>query len=87
MRDQRASGGTLEERAVHTCNHCEAIVVMNPHRQRERAWCSGCDHYICDACAAAKGKSLKCRPMAKVVDELFENAARGITLPEGFQRG
>lgn len=67
--DNRVSGGGLHEAATHTCNHCQAIVVLNPERIRPRAYCRGCDSYICDACDAVKAQTLTCRTFAQVTDE------------------
>lgn len=35
-----------------TCSHCKNAVLKNPLRQRERAYCPKCNHYICDICEA-----------------------------------
>jgi hypothetical protein len=43
--------GKMLEMATITCSHCNSIVVKNPLRVRERAYCSKCDHYICDSCS------------------------------------
>jgi hypothetical protein len=32
------------------CIHCGSVVVINPNRVRERAYCRPCNHYICDCC-------------------------------------
>jgi hypothetical protein len=45
--------GKTFEQATLGCYHCGAHVVVNPLRTRDRGWCSKCDRYICDACAAA----------------------------------
>ncbi len=50
--DNRASGGGILEQHTIGCNHCGAHVVMNPDRQRARAYCPKCDRYICDICEA-----------------------------------
>jgi len=42
--------GTRVELPVATCAHCQAGVIMNPNRTRDRAWCSICDRYLCDNC-------------------------------------
>jgi hypothetical protein len=34
------------------CKHCNAVVVPNPWRVRERGFCRKCMRYICDYCAA-----------------------------------
>lgn len=57
------------EAPTFTCKHCQAIVVKNPDRKRERAYCRGCDHLICDPCAAIKQQTLTCRTFDQVIDE------------------
>ena len=63
------AGRGLFEAPTYTCSHCDAVVVMNPLRNRERAYCSNCDSYICDNCGVIKAKTLECRPMARIIDE------------------
>ena len=70
------SGRGLFETSTYTCSHCEAVVVQNPDRKRERAYCRGCDHMICDPCAAIKAQTLKCKTFKQVVDELMAQAAQ-----------
>jgi len=65
------SGRGLYESATYTCGHCQAIVVMNPQRTRERAYCRGCQHVICDGCAVVKAQTLECRPFEKWADEVL----------------
>lgn len=60
------------EAATYTCKHCQRIVVLNPERVRERAFCRGCNHRICDPCAAIKAKTLTCRTFDQVVDDYFK---------------
>lgn len=62
----------LFEAPTYTCSHCQYVVVMNPNRQRERAYCSKCDHYVCDGCGALKAMTGACLPMEKVFDEAME---------------
>lgn len=54
------------------CSHCQAVVVMNPLRNRERAYCTGCDRYLCDNCGAARAKTGICLPYIKFIDQLQE---------------
>lgn len=58
--------GTRYESATATCAHCNAIVVLNPGRTRQRGYCRRCDAYICDACQAKE-----CLPFDKVMDMEF----------------
>lgn len=63
------AGRRLVEVPTYTCTHCEAVVVMNPERVRPRYTCRGCDHMICDTCAAIKEKTGVCKTFAQLVDE------------------
>lgn len=74
-RPASAAGG-LFEAATYTCSHCQSIVVIEPKRTRERAYCAKCDHYICDACGVLKAQNGECRPMEKVFDEALEQAVQ-----------
>ena len=80
--DQRASGIPVANGASHfeadtyTCSHCQAVVVMNPARKRERYKCYGCAHHICDNCAAEMQANGVCTPYQKKVEEYFEQLAR-----------
>ena len=64
------------ETAVYTCSHCQRQIMKNPLRERERAYCRKCDHYICDQCAVVDN----CLPWAKIVDDELEAHARGTPL-------
>lgn len=44
--------GKVFETGSLTCSHCKNAVLKNPLRQRERAHCHKCNHYICDLCEA-----------------------------------
>lgn len=47
--DQSAClGGRKEENATLTCCHCQAQVIINPLRTRERNFCRKCYAYVCD---------------------------------------
>ena len=60
------------EAPTYTCSHCQAVVVMNPLRTRDRAYCTGCDRYICDSCGFARSQGAACKPYPEFVDELLE---------------
>lgn len=62
--------GRLFEAATMTCQHCQAIVIKNPGRDRERAYCMACaGAYICDLCDAERRKpDYQHLPMKKIVD-------------------
>lgn len=67
--DDRASGGQNQEFRTQTCNHCHAVVIMNPERIRPRGFCRRCDSYLCDACEAARQVTLTCRTMDEITDD------------------
>lgn len=76
------AGRGVFEAATITCAHCCRVMVRNPLRTRDRAWCSKCDRYICDWCGAAMAKSGECRDIERIVEELQSAAARGATEAE-----
>lgn len=70
-----AGRGVFEAPTI-TCSHCHAVVVLNPLRNRERAYCRKCDHYICDGCGVVHAQSGGgCRSFNKFLDEVQEKAA------------
>lgn len=66
----------LFEAPTYTCSHCNAVVVLNPNRQRERAHCRGCDHLICDNCNVIRLQTMKCKTFKQIVDETILAAER-----------
>ncbi len=68
------AGRGLFEAPSFTCKHCCTVVVLNPLRRRERAYCSHCDAYICDRCGAIMAATGVCKPFRQIVDEI-QNAA------------
>lgn len=78
--DNRAAGGANFEVATYTCTHCESVVVLNPERTRERFKCRGCNHLICDGCAALRTAGATCKTYAQHLDELYETESR-VTQP------
>lgn len=76
--DGRPAGGPLVERATYTCTHCSAVVVMNPDRTRERYKCRGCNHLICDGCAALRAAGAPCHTVQQKFDESCTAAERGL---------
>lgn len=80
--DNRASGelppGTKRhfEADTYTCTHCQRVVIMNPERKRERYKCRGCNHHICDPCAALRAAGAPCKTFAQLADETLEQAIR-----------
>lgn len=64
--------GKVMEAATITCSHCKVVVVVNPLRTRERAYCRRCDHYICDGChEASKNPNYVHTSFEKVRDEVL----------------
>lgn len=74
LSDNRASGGSLVERATITCHHCQRIVVLNPDRTRARGYCPKCNGYICDGVQCQEHKA----SMAEVFDRLLNDAVKMI---------
>ena len=64
--------GKALESATLTCCHCNAIVVKNPGRIRDRGHCFKCDGFICDPCSAKGG----CTPFNKILDQAEQRAYR-----------
>lgn len=76
------AGVGLFEAPTYTCSHCQTVVVLNPKRNRERAYCRGCDHMICDRCGVLRANGQPCKTFKQVIDEILEAATRQAT-PEG----
>lgn len=74
-----AGAGKIKfESASITCSHCEAVVVLNPDRSRERGYCPKCDHYVCDACEALRVLSGgACYPWKAMIADMMERADKG----------
>ena len=66
------AGKGLYESATYTCNHCQRVVILEPRRTRERAFCRKCSSRICDGCETIRAKTFECKPMAQVIDEALE---------------
>src|SRR5690242_5306951 len=68
--------GALQEIPLYVCSHCQAQVVVNPLRTRDRAYCPKCDHVICDKCEAARVASGgNCRTFNQLIEEIQETEA------------
>lgn len=72
------AGRGVYESATYTCGHCNAIVVIEPKRTRERGYCRHCSQRICDPCVALKALTLECKTMARTIDETLEAAAKQV---------
>lgn len=66
------AGKSLYESATYTCNHCNAVVVIEPKRTRERGYCRKCSSRICDACETLRAQTFECKTMDEIVDETLE---------------
>jgi hypothetical protein len=66
------------EADTYTCTHCQFVVVMNPERKRERYKCGGCNHHICDGCAALKAAGGVCKTFAQKIDEAINAAITNV---------
>jgi len=76
-------GGSMLERDVQQCSHCQRGVVLNPGRVRDRAVCPKCHHYLCDSCEAARVASGgACVPFKQVLDRAFEIAEQFVGQPD-----
>lgn len=68
--------GQVYESAVVVCAHCQYVVIIEPNRSRERAWCAKCDRYICDDCGAQMKATLECQSVDRRIDEMLESIER-----------
>lgn len=75
------AGRGLYESATYTCSHCNAVVVMEPKRTRERGFCRGCNQRICDPCVAIKAQTMTCKTMTQIIDEAITAADHGKPVP------
>ena len=83
---EAGSGKGKYESATYTCSHCEATVVLNPQRTRERGYCRKCDHYVCDTCKAQRVASGGvCKPFKAMVNELLNVLDKRPESSETFQ--
>jgi hypothetical protein len=64
------------EADTYTCSHCQVVVVMNPARVRARHKCGGCNHHICDPCAARRAAGDPCKTFQQIIDEVREAVLR-----------
>lgn len=71
----------IEEFPTYCCKHCNATVVMNPLRTRDRAYCPGCDHYICDNCEGVR-KIQGCKTLDEIFDKMIERHYQNLNIGE-----
>ena len=74
------AGQGMFEAPTVTCSHCQTVVVLNPTRTRDRAYCARCDHYLCDGCGVTLTASGVCRPFSQIIAETIGHAARTASL-------
>lgn len=76
-------GRGLFEAPTITCSHCQAIVIVNPLRNRDRGYCSKCDHYVCDTCNAIRiANGGACKTFNQIIAEVQEAAAQSESIKE-----
>lgn len=69
-------GGRQLEAATLTCGHCQAGIIVNPKRNRDRGWCPKCDRYLCDTCEAVRARAGgTCSYFKRLIDLTMTNAA------------
>lgn len=73
--------GKVLETSTLSCSHCGGVVMLNPARRRERAYCHKCDHYICDGCAfLAAQPTYMHLPYRAYADRVVDLAEKGVIL-------
>ena len=70
------AGGSLLERDVQMCSHCQRGVVLEPLRTRDRGYCPKCNHFVCDSCETIRVKTGECVPFVKVLDVAHNHAEK-----------
>ena len=70
------AGRGMYESATYTCSHCNAVVVIEPRRTRERGYCRKCSQRICDSCEALKAQNFECLTVKELADIVQESAER-----------
>jgi len=63
------AGRGLFESATYTCKHCQRVIVLGMNREKPATFCRGCQHMICDPCAAEKHRTGVCRTFDQVIEE------------------
>jgi hypothetical protein len=71
------------ESATVTCAHCNAVVVLNPLRTRDREYCAPCDRYICDRCGLSRKLGAPHLSMLQRSEQLMNDAEHRIVLARG----
>lgn len=68
--------GEVYESAIIVCGHCQAAVILEPKRTRDRGWCSKCDAYLCDDCTELLARTLQCESIVRRLDDLRNQIER-----------
>ena len=82
-----ARGGQRFETATYTCRHCNAVVIVNPQRSRERNVCRRCMAVVCDRPTCV----LECQPFDALVERVAAGKPlnldpdTGLLIPEGVR--
>ena len=66
--------GQVYECATQTCSHCGQVLILNPLRTRQRAYCGKCDRYLCDRCGLTNWITGRCEPLTALLDRLQNEA-------------
>lgn len=69
-------GSGIAEFATFTCRHCCRVVVKHPMRKRERYFCHGCNHLLCDGCGGARAAGAACKTIDQIIDEYRESVTK-----------
>jgi len=76
------AGRSLFEAPTISCSHCQAMVIINPLRNRERGYCTGCGRYICDICTERRRIDGQCKTFQQLADEIVEAAIKAESVKE-----
>jgi hypothetical protein len=78
-----APAGTVLERDVKQCSHCQRDVLLEPLRTRARGYCPKCDGYVCDGCEAIRVASGgACVPFAARLEQAQATLAKFAGQPD-----
>ena len=76
------AGRGMFEAPTYTCSHCQAVVILNPLRNRQRGHCPKCDHYVCDTCNLARITTGECKTYEQIIAEIQEAALKSESIKE-----
>lgn len=69
--------GTMFEAPTFGCPYCQAVVVINPNRTRDREYCPKLHRYMCDSCGAKRKSGIDLKPFTQIIDEFLTATAHG----------